>query len=122
MSYPTTPLLFNLWEDPSEAYPLTPVNNASTAAEQHEWKRNNPHLQPVLDAIQAAHDHEVATFTHGSLVSPPGTPAEKQPDGTFLYAVCCDRAKDCDCDGKPSSSRYAEARQLQQPWFADLQL
>merc|ERR1711935_265216 len=23
-----TPLLFNLWEDPSEAYPLTPVNPA----------------------------------------------------------------------------------------------
>jgi hypothetical protein len=44
-------------------------------------------IRPVLDAIQAAHDHEVATFTRGSLVSPPGTPAEKQPDGTFLYVT-----------------------------------
>jgi hypothetical protein len=43
--------------------------------------------RPVLDAIQAAHDREVATFTRGSLVSPPGTPAEKQPDGTFLYVT-----------------------------------
>jgi hypothetical protein len=37
------------------------------------------------------------------------------------YAVCCDRAKNCDCDGSPSSS-YTERHELHGPWFADLKL
>ena len=46
---------------------------------------------------------EVATFTREQLISPPGQPDEKQPDGSFKYAICCDRSKGCDCNGAPAN-------------------
>jgi hypothetical protein len=122
VSYPPPmPLLFNLWEDPSEAYPLTPAvppNASSAGSIQYAdvaWSSydgfggafggpNRPEIQPVLDAINDAYNKEVATFTHGSLVAPPNLPSEKQPDGSYAYAICCDRSKQCDCDGKPASA------------------
>jgi len=109
--YPTTPLLFNLWEDPSEAYPLTPADPNATAA-----FKPGPDIAPVLEAIAKAQADEIATFTKGHLVSPANLPAEKQPDGSYKYAICCDRSKGCDCDGKPRSG----ADKPQGPWFANL--
>eukprot|EP00039_Didymoeca_costata_P029425 m.24627 g.24627 ORF g.24627 m.24627 type:complete len:574 (+) comp7626_c0_seq1:438-2159(+) len=91
--YNNVPLLFNVWEDPSEAYPLTQNDT--------NWKPP-PELVPVLDAIQKAHDAEIASFVTGVLVAPPPLPSEKQPDGSYAYAICCDRSKQCDCNGKPS--------------------
>ena len=106
VKYPLdTPLLFNLWEDPSEAYPLTPANpnpnatSGSSAAYVGAGEYNGavnsmygggpskPDVQPILDAINAAYAKEVATFTHGSLHSPPNLPSEKQPDGSYAYVA-----------------------------------
>lgn len=69
-------LLFNIREDPSEAYP---VNNKTD----------------VVNAVVAALQHEMATFTYGKLVAPPDGPGE----GPGKYGVCCDREKGCDCSG-----------------------
>jgi arylsulfatase A-like enzyme len=82
----STPLIFNVGQDPSEAAPLE-GNDAA----------------PFQAQAVAAYTTEVATFTREQLISPPGQPDEKQPDGSYKYAICCDRSKDCDCNGKPSN-------------------
>jgi hypothetical protein len=65
---------------------------------------------------------EIATFTHGTLIPAPNIPSEKQPDGSYLYAICCDRSKGCDCDGAPHSKHVAPQTSETGPWFADLTL
>ena len=71
-TYPTdAPLLFDIEQDPSEAYPLKGVDGGA-----------------VVAAISAAYNHEVATFSTGTLVPPPDGPHE----GKNMYGVCCDRA------------------------------
>ena len=40
---------------------------------------------------------EIKTFEFGKLIPPPDGPGE----GPDKYGVCCDRAKGCDCDGRP---------------------
>ena len=52
----------------------------------------------MLADIEAAHQKELATFTYGHLVPAPDLPGE----GPGKYGVCCDRTKNCDCNGKPS--------------------
>jgi hypothetical protein len=95
--YPNVPLLFNIEEDPSEAYPLTEDDKMPT----------DPGLVAVIREINAAYKHEKATFVHGKLVAPPLMPDEIKS----LPGVCCDATKDggskapqdatCDCDGAP---------------------
>jgi len=85
------PLLFNVEEDPSEAYPLTHTNAAMGEDDD---------IDAAVKAINYAFDREQATFTRGSLVAPPDGPNE----GPSMYGVCCDRdqkGKDatCDCSG-----------------------
>ena len=71
---------------------------------------NNPNCNPnPISLVQ------VATFTRETLVSPPGQPSEMY-NGTYMYAICCDRTKDCDCNGIPLAAR-AKVEQL--PWFVD---
>lgn len=100
--YPDVPLLFDVWEDPSEAYPLVEDNKMPT----------DPALAAVITKINAAYDHEQATFTWGRLESPPLLPGEAQG----ILGICCDAAKDgggvpsvkdatCDCNGKPYKPR-----------------
>jgi len=84
------PLLFNIEEDPSEAYPLT--NNGVNVTD--------PEIIAVLAALKDARAKEVASMVFGKLIAPPDQPGE----GPNKYGVCCDRSKGCDCDGKPSIS------------------
>eukprot|EP00041_Stephanoeca_diplocostata_P008161 m.118189 g.118189 ORF g.118189 m.118189 type:complete len:592 (-) comp17199_c0_seq1:157-1932(-) len=105
----SSPLVFDIWQDPSEGIPLD--NHTALYAS-------------VVAAIMPHYTREVTTFTHGSLVAPPNLPSERQPDGSYLYAICCDRAKECDCDGKPSlgdavdPTRVASVK-AELPWFMD---
>ena len=110
-----TPLLFDLWVDPSEAYPLTSANPNATDPIMMDpvTGHSHPNVQGVLSDIAAARAKEIAEFTAGKLIAPPDLPSEKGPNGTSLYAVCCDRAKNCDCDGQPSGGG-------ERPWFANL--
>jgi len=82
------PLLFNIEEDPSEAYPLT----------ENGVQPDDPEIKAVLAALETAREQEKATMHYGTLVAPPDGPGE----GTNKYGVCCDRAKGCDCNGNPS--------------------
>jgi hypothetical protein len=68
-------LLFNIDEDPSEAYPLnlTDIN------------------REILSKLQ----YELKNFWYGTLTPPPDQPGE----GPGEYGVCCDRSKGCDCSG-----------------------
>ncbi len=86
--YYDPPLLFNVEEDPSEAYPLT---NSSDPGDQSA-------IKDIKDALA----NEIATFTWGKLVAPAPLPSEMY-NGTAYYGVCCDRAKSCQCDGPPRS-------------------
>jgi len=86
LRYPNPPLLFDILQDPSEAYPLTQNNTRPT----------DPTLITVVDHLQKAFDKEVATFTWGKLIPYPDQPGE----GPDKYGVCCDRTKACDCNGK----------------------
>ena len=69
------PLLFNILEDPSEAYPLDDPS--------------------VVSEIVAGLRRELLTFRYGKLVAPADRPGE----GPGKYGVCCDRSKNCDCSG-----------------------
>lgn len=80
VKYLDRPLLFNIDEDPSEAYPL------------HGSEYDN-----VIKTIQTAYNKEKSTFWWGKLYAEPDEPGE----GPDKYGVCCDRAKGCDCNGKP---------------------
>jgi len=91
--YYDPPLLFNLEEDPSEAYPLTSNGTEPT----------DPDVKSVVDGIRKALDTEMETFTFGTLVPPPPLP-EEEYKGKYYYGVCCDRDKSCDCDGPPSTT------------------
>ena len=86
--YSGGPLLFNVEEDPSEAYPLSV--NVST--------HKDPRIAQLLASFRAAYAHEVAT--HPVQPSPPAPDAPGEKPGA--YGVCCDRKKGCDCDGPPS--------------------
>ena len=88
--YPDPPLLFDVEVDPSEAYPLTVNNTAPT----------DPAVAAVVAGIKKALARELATMTFGKLVPAPDEPGE----GPNKYGVCCDRAKNCDCDGPPTSA------------------
>ena len=69
-------LLFNIQEDPSEAYPLT--------------------LPDIASEIVLRLQNELKTFVYGSkLIPPPDLPGE----GPDKYGVCCDRENSCDCSG-----------------------
>ncbi|KAL3910572.1 MAG: hypothetical protein SGPRY_009006 [Prymnesium sp.] len=86
--YPDVPLLFNVEVDPSEAYALTDNNTMP----------NDPMLQGVVKTLQKAYELQVKR-----LVSHHSPPAPDEPgEGPGRYGVCCDRAKNCDCDGAPS--------------------
>lgn len=79
------PLLFNVEKDPSES---TPVNSPDIEASEA--------LQRILKAFAM----EKATFVHQQNTPLPDGPNE----GPGLYGVCCDRSKNCDCNGAPSQS------------------
>jgi len=70
------PLLFNIREDPSEAYPLDVSEHPD-----------------VLTGLLKAYRSELETFQWGKLTPAPDGPGE----GPGRYGVCCDRAKECDC-------------------------
>lgn len=105
------PLIFDVHVDPSEGFPLNLIGSDKKDAGINSLNQTmscndakGPGIMPngdnyttVCNDIMKAYAHEIATFTHGTLISPPLLPSEK--DGV---AVCCDRSKKCDCDGKPS--------------------
>eukprot|EP00051_Salpingoeca_urceolata_P019388 m.283015 g.283015 ORF g.283015 m.283015 type:complete len:565 (+) comp19410_c1_seq1:371-2065(+) len=84
----TVPLLFNIYEDPSEAYPLTSNTTKNLPA----------NILSVVTTLQAAYDKQVATFHPTKEAPAPDGPGE----GPGKYGVCCDRSKNCDCDGPPA--------------------
>merc|ERR1719263_1855 len=53
----------------------------------------------ALKRIVKALAMEKATFVHQTNTPLPDGPGE----GPGIYGVCCDRSKNCDCNGKPSS-------------------
>lgn len=75
-----TPLLFNVEKDPSEAEPVS--------TDKGEGK-------DVVEAIMAAYDDEVASFTTQNLIAEP----DEEGEGPGHYAVCCDLSLNCKCDG-----------------------
>ena len=120
--YNEVPLLFNLDEDPSEAYPLTLAANCSKGVVPRPdcptAMPKDPALRAVVVALNAAFDKEQATFTWGKLVSPPLGPGED----ANKFGICCDATKDggtkpvanatCDCNGapyKPPSRKHRRA-------------
>eukprot|EP01060_Flectonema_neradi_P024603 TRINITY_DN33525_c0_g1_i1.p1 TRINITY_DN33525_c0_g1~~TRINITY_DN33525_c0_g1_i1.p1 ORF type:complete len:558 (+),score=114.15 TRINITY_DN33525_c0_g1_i1:38-1675(+) len=78
-------LLFDVEEDPSEAYPLAVNTTSGTYAD-------------VISKILAAKKRENETMYFGELIKAPDQPGE----GPNKYGVCCDRSKNCDCNGAPS--------------------
>eukprot|EP00055_Hartaetosiga_balthica_P000690 m.137228 g.137228 ORF g.137228 m.137228 type:complete len:580 (+) comp11468_c0_seq1:204-1943(+) len=80
--YSPAPLLFNISQDPSEAYPLT--TNGTMPAD--------PSVLHVVNSILSAYEEEVKTLHYGKLHPAPGSPP---------YGVCCDRSRNCDCNGNP---------------------
>ena len=79
----------NVEFDPSEEFPLNPGGSAVPG---------DPAAAAALAAIVKAYEHEVATFVSRA-------PQESTTCGApGQYGVCCDRAKNCDCDGPPTSS------------------
>lgn len=83
------PLLFNVNQDPSEAYPLNPGGTMPT----------DPNLAAIAAMFNKAYDTEVATFVaRQPMKGSGGTPGQ--------YGVCCDRSKKCDCDGPPSELAF----------------
>merc|ERR1711904_710677 len=49
-----------------------------------------------MSAIKKAYSDWLANFTTQKLIPEPDSKEEKQ---SGMYGVCCDRAKNCDCDG-----------------------
>ena len=78
-------LLFDVLEDPSEAYPL--ALNSTPAAYAN-----------VINEIIAARDAEAKTMYYGKLTAAPDGPGE----GPGTYGVCCDRTLGCNCTTSPS--------------------
>jgi arylsulfatase A len=82
--YRPYPLLFNVDQDPAEAYPLSKgYDDVPPDAEDRE----------ALERIVQAYAFEVATFEYGSKVPEPDGPDE----GPGRYGVCCDRERECNC-------------------------
>ena len=99
------PLMFNIGEDPSEAYPLNlagwkaanaGINTLDTTVDCSDESLTSDDAT-ACEAIMAAYEVELKTFTKGKLVAPPKLPSEAGG-----VAVCCDRSKQCDCDGAPT--------------------
>lgn len=84
----TLPLLFNVDADPSEEYPINPKGSQPADG--------TPEAE-ALKAIVAAYESEVASF----VARQPMQSTTCGPSGQ--YGVCCDRSKNCDCDGPPSA-------------------
>ena len=81
--YDKLPLLFQVEEDPSEAFPL---------AEGNEWP-SDPKHRDAMERIIKAYAMELSTFAFGKNIPYPDGPGE----GPGLYGVCCDRSKLCNC-------------------------
>ena len=60
--------------------------------------RDDSALAQVIHAFQSAYAAEVQRLVPYHAPPAPDGPGE----GAGTYGVCCDRAKGCDCDGKPS--------------------
>jgi arylsulfatase A len=78
------PLLFNVEVDPSESTPVDTKASVEGAA--------------AMIRIVSALAMEKATFVHQANVPLP----DGHGEGPGMYGVCCDRSKNCDCDGRPS--------------------
>lgn len=72
-----SPLLFNVEEDPSEAYPLNPDK-----------------LGQVVLRFQKAYEEETRTFVWGHITPEP----DQQGEGPGKYGICCDRSLGCRCN------------------------
>jgi len=86
--YSKFPLLFHITKDPSEANPLNPQGDMPAGSKAQQAMRD----------IQAAYEVERRTFVYGRLTAEPDGPGE----GPDKYGLCCDRTRQCDCDGPPS--------------------
>lgn len=78
------PKLFDVERDPSEANPLNDDNEMPT---------DNDDLA-AMNRILAAYAMEKATFDFGTILPVPDGPHE----GPKQYGVCCDRARNCNCE------------------------
>ena len=88
IEYSGGPLLFNVDQDPAEAYPLS-VNTTTP---------RDPELRAVIAKLNAARALQ-SDLLHGHTTPPP---PDGKGEGPGRYGVCCDRSKGCDCDGPPS--------------------
>ena len=108
------PLLFNIHIDPSEGLPLLgqlPSDNdhqpGQPTGPSDGWPVPMAEAEEAQKKLVAAWKVGKATFTKGSLISPPLLPGEAC-DGCSV-AICCDqdpfmpskKQPTCDCNGKP---------------------
>jgi len=77
-------LLFNVEEDPSEAFPICTGESLP---------KNNPKASAAIMRIMRAYAMEKATFEYGNATNVPDGPGE----GPHRYGLCCDRASNCSC-------------------------
>jgi arylsulfatase A len=86
--YRPHPLLFNVDEDPSEAYPI------STGEMPKKLKD-----AAAMARIVRAYAMERATFAYGDMVPLPAGPGEEE----HTYGLCCSRATNCTCETPTAS-------------------
>jgi arylsulfatase A len=84
------PLLFNVEKDPSESMPIS-----ANGLPKH------PEDLAAMRRIIKAYAMEKSTFEFGHIVPHPDGPGE----GPDHYGLCCDRSKDCKCNGPPSETK-----------------
>lgn len=82
--YDKYPLLFNVDEDPSEAFPLC----------TGDAPPSDPKAAAALRRIQRAYAMEKATFHFGEYHTVPDGPGE----GPGHYGICCNRETGCSCE------------------------
>ena len=83
--YSKYPLVFDVEQDPSEAYPVCTGDKLPS---------NDAQATRAIERIMRAYAMEKATFEYGHI--PPVPPAPDE--GPNRYGLCCNRATNCSCE------------------------
>lgn len=87
------PLLFDIDQDPSEAFPICTGDRLP---------EHNPEANAAISRILRAYAMEKATFEYGHIPPLPPGPGE----GPDRYGLCCDRSKNCFCEGSQWNDEF----------------
>jgi arylsulfatase A len=94
--YHPYPMLFQIEQDPSEAFPISTGDMPS-----------DPNHAAAMRRIMRAYAMEVATFEYGPIDPLPPGPGE----GPGRYGLCCDRSLNCSC-----TASVLDASLHHRPW------